>query len=249
MPRCSGANRDIYAKCKWFYKNHYDDVIAMLTRFCDGKKNFIRDFAFPYRRLCKDVWQLWKQIVYFGFEKKKSCYLSIYGFSDDVGDGLDRGYNRQMLPDYEKPIINKLWLETDMYHGEGSSKDKAVYTLEDTLNTAFAIDDYWDKTCLIIFSGNKGFHVYKMLGQELTKKELVNEQWAVVNEIETNPDIIDTEYLGGGEVTRVFKIPFTVSHKTGRVCIPVTRDMGIDDVLAKSLRMPSVRDLELVKFR
>ena len=71
-------NEDIWDEFRNSLTQNYNAWMDFLSSWCGGHSTFIREFGFPQRRITRSIGQLHKQLLYFGYQKRKSSYISIY---------------------------------------------------------------------------------------------------------------------------------------------------------------------------
>jgi len=211
-----------YSRSQWY---------QFLTKWC-GDRDFVREFGFPYRRLCSNVMQLHKQIMFFGYQKQNHCYITNFSYIR-----TEVSHTGRQKPKYDTAIIDKLYFEVDMHDD---------MTLVDVFEDAKTLYDIIEAD-MIFFTGGRGFHIYRSIrDNQLDPKEFR----VICKKIESKAKSkgvrsLDCGHLG--DIARIYRIPYTIHAKTGRFCIPVSIDEELDDIIARSEGM-NVPDYNVVKW-
>lgn len=88
----------MYGKFYYSLYNHRNKWYNFLHQFLSHKNKFNRESAWPFRKLCKDIFQLHKQLLFFGMEKRGDCFVSLLEYRDlVVGNG---GAGKRAKPVY-----------------------------------------------------------------------------------------------------------------------------------------------------
>lgn len=175
--------------------------------------NFPREIAFPQRKLCLNEEQFYKLVN--RYNKLRDIYYSLYACGKEQ--------------DFDKVVI-----------------DKAIFDFDDAdLNNLIPqilkLSDYLLKNNikhLLVFSGNKGFHVYVFTknGGNLNypKDALYNFHYYIKQILNITPD---TKLFG--DIKRIFRMPNTW-HTIGECyCIPITRKdltKGVEHIKNKAAK-------------
>jgi len=202
---------------------HYNEYIAFLTSWCDGKERFIRDFGHPARIMCLDVSQLYKQIMFYCLNKKDSVYITVYGYRKIFEDPDRKRYSRKKLPDFDTAIVNKLYFEFDNDHMING-------TIQRTYEDVMRLRDSIGHPIRMYYTGNRGFHLYLDLLVCITKESLYSLTGDIIQSL-----CLRTSDVGHmGDTARIYRIPGFPHHKTGRFCIEVNGQMSLSEIIDKS---------------
>jgi len=206
--------------------------IQMLDTYT-RKHNYIKEFAFPYRRICYGNSQLLRQIMYFGCEKQCDCYLSLYNYTKTV-----RNEYRQVkeMPDYNSiEPIDFIFFDYDTLN---------AFNEADKLNQEL---DYSS----IIYRTGRGIHQYIYLTKSYTLEQIVDIQIKITKTF--NLKYVDkTLFMCGDkpihDKTRVVRIPYTVNPKTNTQMIPlINSKVYIYDIEHNKFEKPDYRKINIVR--
>lgn len=231
---------DIYKGMYRFIKKYSNYYIAMLRRFCDDESYFHREFGCPYKEVSESVYHLYNQIIKYNTGFKNDVYISVYRFRELLGsfnsDEILQGRSRKCACDPNTAIINKVYFDLDTHKGEVK-----VCEMEQVFEDTMSFFDRFDKKNIrILFTTRKGFHVYIKLDKLIDKKELIRLQ----NEWGKGLVSMDRGFVG--DTSRIFRIPFTIYHKTKLMIVPVLKHDTLDRVISRSSRVPRVGELNMI---
>lgn len=214
-------NEDVFKLFKSSLWNNRMDWYRTLTSFY-GRK-FIRDFACPQRFISNSTPHLHKQLMYFGAERHKDCYASIYSFA---GYSV-RPSKGNECPDYTEPRIDRIAFDLDAH-------DNGV-TIKETYRDAMAFYKLFGKKCVIIYTGNQGFHCYVMLQSLISKGQLTMIQKRIRYALGLNTACVST----GQDTARVLRVPYSIHTKTQCQVLPMHKldDFTTDEILKASGRI------------
>ena len=214
-------NEDIFAMFKSSLWNDRMDWYRTLTSLYG--REFIRDFACPQRFISKGTPHLHKQLLYFGAERHKDCYASIYRF----GGYSIRPSKGNECPDYTEPIIDRIAFDLDAH-------DNGV-TIKETFRDAMSFHKIFGKSCVIIYTGNQGFHCYVMLKSLITKSNLSTIQKRIRSALNLNTACVST----GQDTSRVLRVPYSIHTKTECQVLPIHG--GLDGITTEQILQASGR--------
>lgn len=211
-------NEDVFKLFKSSLWNNRMDWYRTLTSFY-GRK-FIRDFACPQRFISNSTPHLHKQLMYFGAERHKDCYASIYSFT---GYSV-RPSKGNECPDYTEPRIDRIAFDLDAH-------DNGV-TIKETYRDAMAFYKLFGKSCVIIYTGNSGWHCYIMLDNYITKSRLS----VIQKRIKSALNLITACPSTGQDTSRVLRVPYSIHTKTKCQVLPIYKldDFSTEEILMLS---------------
>jgi len=138
--------------------------------------------------------------------------------------------------EYNEAWIDRLFFDFDAGKKEDFDvfSDEGRKTLEDVFNEAkrlaLFLEERYEAKSLILFTGNRGFHVYIFTIPVLLKspKETLKRlgEW-IIKKLDLK--YVDVKVIG--DIRRVARAPYSKHQKTGLFCVPVTLDMSIDEVI------------------
>lgn len=205
--------------------------IQMLDTYT-RKHNYIKEFAFPYRRICYGNSHLLRQIMYFGCEKHGDCYLSLYNYKSIVKND---GRQVKEMPDYNTmENIDFIFFDYDTLK---------AFTEADMLNQ--------DIGGSIIYRSGRGIHQYIYLNKAYTIEQIVEFKIKLVKQF--NLKYVDRSLFMCNDKpiydkTRVVRIPYTVNPKTETQMIPlVNYNVYIHDIEQKEFIEPNYKEIQVVK--
>lgn len=207
-----------------FYKKR--EWLDFFQSWCDGQTHFIREFAMPYRRVTKDLEQLYRQVMFFSAQMHNDVFLTAYSYR--MMKDTERK-TRRYIPDYSTAYINKVYWDLDLDAKKGTC-------MQDTYDDAMKMFDYFGNDCRIYFSGGKGFHVYVDLLLAITKSDLREYTIFVMDGLQLKTG--DRRFLG--DIARIIRLPYCPHAKTKQYMIPITREMSLKQILDDStvFKMP-----------
>jgi len=251
----------------WFEYKHrvYDyrhNWIYFLTKWCGDKQRFIREFAYPARRITDGVFQIHRQLLYFGCEKRNSCYLTIYEFTDTMSAKPTRKKSGQLYaPVYESAVVDMMAFDFDQAElcpkcytkVEIKKKDrvcpKCKWSTENAENNESivlqSLYDVWREVKMVwkyverasvVFTGGRGFQMRRPYpAQPVSGKDamrLLGDNQKIIRDAVRVISMDDHHF---GDVARVYRLPYTLHHKRLRYCIPVQPNQSMDEIHKLSL--------------
>lgn len=169
----------------------------------------------PFRKYFHG-WKRAYQNVMFWAKTKRDVYMSVYGFKELIYNGRDYNYLRNVLPDYDTVVVDKIFLDIDMH-----DKDGEDVIMSDVLSIEKFLDGKnirrrW------VFSGG-GFHcLIKAEGNSDMVDNGVFYMMGLCDKASVDEGVFD--------IQRVRRVPGTFNKKRGLWCINISLD-DIDEGL------------------
>jgi len=228
-----------------FHKGVYDDRMAWLRflhHWCGGEDIFIRESAFPGRRVCHSIQQIHQQLLYFSDPahqpEPRDIYLSIYSFG--AVERVKAGPQTRERPVYSTAKLDVVAWDIDVPDGKDL---RTAYEWARTMQHFLGGSD----VALMVFSGRKGFHLYcssDMIkhgeGTVLTAQAIrafamwVAEQCGVPLKRKKEEAGADVSVMG--DAARVIRLPWTPHPKSGLFAVPVGQFDSLGEVLDRATR-------------
>jgi len=148
-----------------------------------------------------------------------NLYVSVYNFNE-----------------YNEPWIDKIFLDFDAGSKQtfnpltDEGKQTLQEVLEEVKKVASFLENRYEVKPLVLFSGNRGFHIYLFSIPVLLKhpKETLK---TFLNWVKNKLDLkyVDTQLFS--DIRRVARLPYSVHQKTKLYCVPISLEMSIDEIL------------------
>lgn len=181
---------------------------------------FIREFAYPFRRMCTTPEQLYRQVLFYGGVEGQATYVTVNGF-----ERFEQ--KKRKVPVYDTAIIDRVFFDFD------SEKVADAYV------DAVRLYEHFNEKPTVFFSGKKGFHLMLFLANRTPYSEVVRLVGKVrmlglvcwENPAEGNYGASQTL-----DNARVSRIPYTRHQDTGLMMIPVKAGWDVNEIFMEASR-------------
>lgn len=237
-----------------FHRDVYDNHMkwkGFLKNWCDGREIFVREVAFPFRRITKSTYQIHDQLLYFCDPRRKrhpiDVFLTIHEFEQK-----ERFHGRQSRerPVYRTARVRKVVYDLD---AEDEKHLKTVHRCAEKLC------ELHKGEVVVIFSGRKGFHVYTSPpvvrtipdedGEDVDLDTHLLRAWQKKTcniagvPVKKKQDPYGADVTTFGDLAQVTRLPYTPHPKSGLCAIPLE--------VSEDGKLPRLEDilLEASRFR
>lgn len=163
----------------------------------------------PYRKVFHGWTSLVKNSEWWAGSKRR-VYIGVYGFKEEWKDGIDRGYDRNILPNYDSVVLDKIFLDFDYHDTEKPESEfkSTVYNVEEWL----AAEDIRRR---YIFSGGGVQLLFKAFGEA---KYLDNTIIHICTKVAGSAMADATAF----DVERMRRLPNSYNPRRGCWCINIS---------------------------
>jgi len=163
----------------------------------------------PYRKYFRG-WQAASANADWWAAAKRDVYISVYGYGKITENGSSYGYDRNLMPDYESVVVDKIFLDFD-YHDPTFPHEEYMETVQRVMSWL----DNENYRRRWIFSGG-GMHL--LIRADGNKRKLDSAIIHIITKIAKGSSVDP----GAFDVERMRRYPNSYNRKRGCYCINIT---------------------------